>query len=383
MRSKEQRKRQAWGMPWFRNHDGWWYVTIDGKRHKLARGEENKAQAIEEWHRLMAETDAPKNLNENPLWLIFDQFLARVKRDIPDRLYLYRLLLQNFATFAGKDLPIKKLTVDLVHRWWEANPWADSSRNLATGILLSALNWAAKPEQGLIQRNPLKGMARPPIRSRGAESILDEDTFKRIIEVAPPRIKDALVFLRATGSRPGNLCRITKSAIDSDSRCVRLNQHKTARKTGRALIIPLTEVALEIVMRLSHQFPDGPIFRTVRGAPLTGKNLSAAFKDLKKKLKLPGNPILYGIRHTVATELLLADVPDAKVAFILGHANTSMLYHHYGHLDAGVKQIAEEMEKALNRCSAHATELPSENDDGILIGAKKKLCNDLLSEPTE
>jgi intergrase/recombinase len=46
--------------------------------------------------------------------------------------------------------------------------------------------------------------------------------------------------------------------------------------------------------------------------------------------------------------LLSKNVPDAKVAFILGHKGTEMIYRHYGHLDATSKTIAEELDRTLN-----------------------------------
>ncbi len=40
--------------PWFRRHDGWWYVTrrVNGKRVqiKLARGKKNKTLAYQRYH---------------------------------------------------------------------------------------------------------------------------------------------------------------------------------------------------------------------------------------------------------------------------------------------------------------------------------------------
>ena len=41
--------------PWFRSSDGWWYITIDGSQHKLARGRANREHAIARWHELLAE----------------------------------------------------------------------------------------------------------------------------------------------------------------------------------------------------------------------------------------------------------------------------------------------------------------------------------------
>lgn len=39
-----------------------------------------------------------------------------------------------------------------------------------------------------------------------------------------------------------------------------------------------------------------------------------------------------GMRHTFASNLLIAGVSDTKVGRWLGHADTRMVHRHYGHL---------------------------------------------------
>jgi len=41
---------------------------------------------------------------------------------------------------------------------------------------------------------------------------------------------------------------------------------------------------------------------------------------------------MYGMRHSFASNLLIAGVSDVKVARWLGHRDTRMLHKHYGHL---------------------------------------------------
>ncbi|HEY7313489.1 MAG TPA: tyrosine-type recombinase/integrase [Gemmataceae bacterium] len=346
------RKRQAWGLPWFRNHDGWWYVTIKGRKCKLVKGEEEREAALTEWHRLMALAEIEDNKQANFVWVIFEKFLEYTKREHATSYHHYVRYLQGFKD-RFPELRVKDLRVEQLREWFDANPgWGESTRSYATAILSAALNWAAKPEQNYLDRNPLRGVKRPRIRSRGAEAVIEEEDYRTIYEHASPWIQEALFFLRQTGTRPVNLARITAASIDLATRSVRLTIHKTAAKTGRALVIPLTQPALDLLVRLAERHPEGALFRSRRGAPMTRILLTKSFERLKAILKgkgkIKGNPILYGIRHTVATELLSKNVPDAKVAFILGHKGTEMIYRHYGHLDATSKTIAEELDRTLN-----------------------------------
>jgi integrase len=41
---------------------------------------------------------------------------------------------------------------------------------------------------------------------------------------------------------------------------------------------------------------------------------------------------MYGMRHSFASNLLIAGVSDVKVSRWLGHSDTRMIHKHYGHL---------------------------------------------------
>ncbi len=357
IRRKSTRKRQAWGLPWFREYDGWWYVTIRGQKRKLVKGnpddeENNRQAALDEWHRVMALVEAESNKGKNPVWVILENFLDHKSRESPKAYERYLPFCQSFKD-KYPDLRVDDLKPRHINEWLALQPWNESTQSLGSAVILAGLNWAAKPEQSIIDRNPIRGMKRPSVRSRGAETVIDDSDFQILLDNAPPWIRDALFFLRQTGTRPVNLARIEAKTIDAEYRCVRVEVHKTRDKTKRPLIIPLTLSALNLLLRLAEKYPEGPLFRTHQGKPMNSRLFTMSFQYLKKKLKrnkiaLKGKVIAYGIRHTVATELLKKDVPDAKVAFILGHKNTAMLYHHYGHLDTASRSIAEELDSTIN-----------------------------------
>ena len=65
--------------PWFRRSDGWWYVKINGKPEKLARGRQNKETAIARWHELMAERamNRPSESLDHTVVSVIDLYLNR------------------------------------------------------------------------------------------------------------------------------------------------------------------------------------------------------------------------------------------------------------------------------------------------------------------
>lgn len=53
--------------PWFRASKGTWYYTVGGQNRSLhVRGEKNKRQAVDAWHRLMAGLEPPAGRPEAP-----------------------------------------------------------------------------------------------------------------------------------------------------------------------------------------------------------------------------------------------------------------------------------------------------------------------------
>jgi integrase len=64
---------------------------------------------------------------------------------------------------------------------------------------------------------------------------------------------------------------------------------------------------------------------------------------MERIVQAGGKPITaYGMRHTFASNFLIANVTDFKVAKWLGHADTRMIHKHYGHLtsfDADINAV--------------------------------------------
>src|SRR5262249_42576507 len=100
------------------------------------------------------------------------------------------------------------------------------------------------------------------------------------------------------------------------------------------------------------------------GKPYTPHYLSEHVGRTRNRLGIEARVIAYGYRHTTATQLLQAGVDDAKVAQILGHTTTAMLYRHYGHLSRYIRPLAEAMDAALNSPAPKQTQGQEEPAEG-------------------
>jgi site-specific recombinase XerD len=114
--------------------------------------------------------------------------------------------------------------------------------------------------------------------------------------------------------------------------------HKTFKKTGRAIIIPLSDAARTICLRLKLKHSDGPLFRTARGLPWTKHRLANIVLHYAKRAGLKGKFMPYSARHSRATALLEAGVPDVDVAALLNNT-PAVIHRNYSHVAARVERL--------------------------------------------
>jgi integrase len=212
-------------------------------------------------------------------------------------------------------------------------------------ILKAAMNWAAAPGKGggVIPRNPLQGMPLPRCRKRAAQVVVEDGEFERLLGlVRSPAMRDVLVVLWETGTRPGNLALAMAVNLAEDGTALVFDEHNTDpassvhkafKKTGRALVVPLTDAPRDVCLRLRLRHPEGPLFRTANGLPWYKHRLANMVRYYAKRAGLEGRFMAYSARHSRTTALLESGVSDVDVAAIMG--NTPAIIHkNYSHIAA-------------------------------------------------
>ncbi len=112
-------------------------------------------------------------------------------------------------------------------------------------------------------------------------------------------------------------------------------------KDGEARDIPVSDQLLPIL--LAHRKAEGFLLTNEphrKGRPRGGTgwnyryNPTKVWRRMMKKLSLAGGKeiTMYGMRHSFASNLLIANISDVKVARWMGHGDTRMVNRHYGHL---------------------------------------------------
>lgn len=245
--------------------------------------------------------------------------------------------------------------------------WTSGShRNCVVG-LLAAFNWATR--SGMIPKNPLTGIEKEPSSSRGAESLIGNDTaeieatHRKILAAALPHYRPLIQALKDTGARPGEL--IAARATDfrpeigafvfhkESTRRREQFAHKTAKKKDRTIF--LTGETLSTVKELVQRFPAGPLFRKKSGRPFQKFNVVDRFIKLQKKLKMP-HLTAYSYRHQFATDMLKGGCDVDSLAEMMGNS-AMVIRQHYSHLLADAKGLRAKLERF--KTVAAETQTPS------------------------
>jgi len=356
--------------PWFRRSDGWWYIKIDGKQEKLAKGRENRELARHRWHELMLEraNNPSAESSEHTVASVIDLYLTHAKRVHAGRSYANRkYYLQLFAEVHGFRL-VRDCRPMHLSLWLDANPrWAsDWTRANVIRIVQRAFNWGM--QQQMIEANPLRGVrqqkgeARRPmteaefralLRATAPERPTGKKRIKRRQRPTPgERFRQVLFFLRYTGARPGEMAALTWDDVNLDNAVIVLRQHKTARtqRTPRPRVIQLVPLVVKLLHRVKSQRGARAdlVFVTSHGTAWNRVNLATRMKRLRKRAGLPDHVKLYGIRHQFGTKSILNGVDIKTLAELMGHTTTRMT-EHYIHLAGRQEHLAAAMRKAVAR----------------------------------
>ncbi len=324
-------------LPWYRASHRAWFVCFQGKQIRLHA---DKEEAWRKWHRLEAGLDQPPA--QGPmLSALIDAYLADAEQRLkPVSMEARRKVLGRLATDKG-DIPAERFDADALLEWLRTTAWGQSTRWLAASIVRTMMLWAVRRK--MLEANPVEGIKVKSPVSRGSETVISPEVHAQILAVAPAGTREILTALWETGCRPGEACKVEARHFDAAAGCWRLDEHKTD-KSGRQRIVYLSPVMIDLCRRLAAEHPSGPLFRNSNGEPFSRAYLANWLHRVRKRLGL-GKVILYGYRHSFATNALANGVPDAAVAELLGHAGTAMLHKHYSHLGAR----ADALRAALSR----------------------------------
>lgn len=380
--------------PWYRKDRAAWFVTIDGKRHKLGA---DKKSAFARFHELMNQPKQAR-LESDLLVVIIDRFLEWTQKNrAPDTYEWYRYRLERLARRHPALRAIQLLPYH-VTEWVDSYELRQTSKRNYIRSIKRCMKWAT--QQGYVQSNPIADMEVPGAERN--EIVISDDLFERMLRLTPnPGLRDLLVVTYKSGCRPQESLRAEARHFDAvNKRWVFSQSEAKTKKAPR--VVYLTDTVLEIVSRNSQEHPTGLIFRNSQGKPWTTESMNCALGLIRRRIgmeeikrqgltltedevqakiatlrptkrsrgkeRLKSNselreeardklwtakakqfcvPLsLYALRHSWATHALQRGVDSLTVAILMGHSDPSTLARTYQHLTHNPTHLRDQAKRA-------------------------------------
>lgn len=225
---------------------------------------------------------------------------------------------------------------------------------------------------GYLNENPCKRIPAPKYRRAKQDNFLHAEEAAVLLEALETEpLSNAIVAYIAlfTGARIGEICALTWSDIDMESRMLNINKSRLriagqgvvdketkTEGSNRAVPFPkalaakfrlLKRIQGEAALRLGEDYAfSGYVVTYINGQPTTPSNRSGWFRkfinrhDLKKVT-------LHGLRHTYATLLLHGNkMPGYAISGNLGHSDPTMLLRTYAHeIEESNRRAADYMDE--------------------------------------
>ncbi len=164
----------------------------------------------------------------------------------------------------------------------------------------------------------------------------------------PPDYADTLRVQLATGARIGEVAGMTVAEIDQDRWLWTLPAERS--KNGRPRVTPIVGIAKTILQARLADVPEGPLFATESGTPLTANCVASLILKRRDRISIK-HFTSHDIRRSVATGLVDLGFTLEIVAALLGHEaggkDVRTLIRHYIRSD-----LVEKKRGALEAWSA-------------------------------
>jgi len=191
--------------------------------------------------------------------------------------------------------------------------------------------------EGIISRNPAKGVATPKTEQYIPSTLTIDEMFRMLDapDKSNPRgLRDwaILELLYSSGIRVGEMTQLNCDDVDLE-----LGIIKVLGKGRKERIVPIGSKAIEAIRGYLRErgHPSGnrreaPLFINSRGSRLTDRSVRRMVEKYGKKCGLAKSISPHALRHTFATHLLDAGANLRDIQELLGHVSlsTTQKYTH-------------------------------------------------------
>jgi integrase len=256
------------------------------------------------------------------------------------------------------DLVVSELTPEVLRRWlsnmaaapaqtrpkegkpqYKAAPVGDeevrrrrSSANRVLTMLKAALNHAY--DEGHVSSRDAWGRKLKPFRevdaARGRYLAIAE--AQRLLNTCAADFRPLVRAALETGCRYGELARLEVQDFNCDAGTIAIRRSKSG-KVRHVVLTP--EGAAFFRQHCLGRGGHDVMFQRLDGRTWDKSQQAEPMQEACDRAKITPRITFHGLRHTWATLAVMNDVPLMVVAKNLGHRDTRMVEHHYGHLAKG------------------------------------------------
>jgi len=297
--------------------------------------------------------DKQKSLKSETERLVeeFLEYLELARNCSPLTLCNYRHYLSRFSSWLKKSFPKAKLTsvdLEIIKKYRlflarftapDGTPLSRSTQAYHLIALRSFFKWLIKNDWKVLAPEKIDV---PKLGERSLKFLTTEQVSRLLAQPAishPRGLRDRAILetLFSTGLRVSELVKLNRDQIDLKRR-----EFGVVGKGGRARVVFLSSSAAKWIGRYLAMRTDPwkPLFIRLPGKNppvvdeekmrLTARSIQRIVKKYVRKAKLPIDATTHTLRHSFATDLLMAGADIRSVQEMLGHKNiaTTQIYTH-------------------------------------------------------
>jgi integrase len=334
-----------------------------------------RKDAEKELRRLLHAVDIGEHVDPTRMtvreWLT--TWLTAVREEVSPKSHeRYSEIVRNYLVPAIGALPITRLApvhIQEAYTGWASGGRRDGkpgglspqSRRHIHRILRSAL--ARAVEQQVIARNPADAFRKrmPKVERREMMTLSAEQSQSLLAAIRRTRVYWPVLIALATGARRGEILALRWRNVDLDRGSLRVVESLEQTKAGLRFKSPKTEKARAITLpafatdelrRLRtaqaeellalgvRQNGDTLLCARADGEPMQPRSLTHEFTVMAARLKLNPRVRFHDLRHSHATQLLLAGVHPKIAQERLGHSTITTTLDLYSHVSETMQEDA-------------------------------------------
>ena len=260
----------------------------------------------------------------------------------PDTAKGYRSALKSSRYRKWANLPVAKLTVtqvqDAINQLEDEGKYTTARRHLA--YLRAFFGWCRRRKQGYIpmsQALPTDGVEPEQTREQIRDRFLSRDEI-RIFWFATEKLeypwRHYYQLLLLTGQRASSVAGLKRSEVRGSE------WEQSDNKSGRPVLIPLNDLALEVLEdcpRTSDFYlttsTTGPIHKSSKAKRRIDRGISALLSEIQPDGVFEKSWVNHDLRRTMTTQLRQLRVPQVVCSMLLNHAAQGVTGKHYDMYD--------------------------------------------------